>query len=558
MEPVDVPCMAPFLLPHQQWQNRTVKGRIMDRAKTEKQYESLSPFELKDKLISMSQNPQIKMMLNAGRGNPNWVAVQPREAYFLFGSFALEEAHRVMSRPWLAGSPDSKGAADRFLEFCTIHAEQNGAGFLKDAYSYVTATLGLDGDSYVGEMVDAILGDHYPTPDRVLKNTQEIVRAYLNNTMCDDDPPKGTMDLFVTEGGTAAMTYIFNTLRENGLIHPGDKIALGTPIFTPYVEIPVLNDYQLVVINVEQDENDNWQYPGEELDKLTDPCIKAFFIVNPSNPASVSMADRSLAKLAKLVKTTRKDLILLTDDVYATFVNGFKSLVAIAPRNTILVYSYSKYFGATGWRLGVIGIYEDNVMDEMIAALPEKKKKELNERYKTISTDPSKIKLIDRLVADSRAVALNHTAGLSTPQQVMMVLFSLQELLDSDSHLYKKEMQDIVHERYETLYKALGTEGPEFPFYACYYTTIDIRKLALQRYGEDFRSWMEKTHESIDFVWRLAEEKGIVLMDGGGFDAPEMSVRVSLANLFKADYAAIGKGISDLLDEYRKEWEKTR
>ncbi|MCK4807753.1 MAG: bifunctional aspartate transaminase/aspartate 4-decarboxylase, partial [Candidatus Aegiribacteria sp.] len=179
-------------------------------------------------------------------------------------------------------------------------------------------------------------------------------------------------------------------------------------------------------------------------------------------------------------------------------------------------------------------------------------------RYKTIATDPSKIKLIDRLVADSRAVALNHTAGLSTPQQVMMVFFSLQELLDSDSHLYRKEMQDIVHERYETLYKALGTEGPELPCYACYYTTIDIKKLALERYGEKFRSWMEKTHEPIDFVWRLAEEKGIVLMDGGGFDAPEMSVRVSLANLFKDDYAEIGKGISDLLDEYRKEWEKTR
>ncbi len=526
----------------------------MDREKIEKKYEPLSPFELKDKLISMSENPQIRMMLNAGRGNPNWIAVQPREAFFLFGSFALEEAHRVMSRPGFAGSPDSKGAADRFLQFCSIHAQQNGAGFLRDAFGYATLKLGLDGDSFVGEMVDAILGDHYPTPDRVLENTQEIVRAYLNNTMCDDDPPDGTMDIFVTEGGTAAMTYIFNTLRENGLIHSGDKIALGTPIFTPYIEIPVLNDYQLVEIEVEQNEDDNWQYPDKELDKLSDPAIKAFFLVNPSNPASVSMAGRSLKKLAELVRTTRKDLIILTDDVYGTFVNGFRSLVAIAPRNTILVYSYSKYFGATGWRLGAIGIYEDNVMDEMIAALPQKKKNELHERYSTIATDPSKIKLIDRLVADSRTVALNHTAGLSTPQQVMMVFFSLAELLDSDSHLYKKEMQDLVHERYETLYKALGTKGPELPCFACYYTTVDIKKLALQRYGEKFRNWMEKTHEPIDFVWRLAEEKGIVLMDGGGFDAPEMSVRVSLANLFNADYAEIGKGISDLLDEYRKEW----
>jgi len=530
----------------------------MDRSRIEKKYEALSPFELKDKLISMAQNKRIKMMLNAGRGNPNWVATQPREAYFLLGSFALEEARRVFSRPGLAGAPDAAGMGERFRNFCAIRAEQRGAQFLADAYAYVTGPLGLDGDSFIGEMVDAILGDHYPTPDRVLKNTEKIVQAYLNVTMCADDPPEGTMDLFVTEGGTAAMTYVFNTLKENGLIHPGDKIALGTPIFTPYLEIPVLNDYQLVVVYVEQDEDDNWQYSDSELDKLADPSVKAFFIVNPSNPSSVSIAEESLEKLAKIVEKKNRDLIILTDDVYGTFVNGFKSLAAIAPKNTILVYSYSKYFGATGWRLGVIGVYQDNVMDEMIARLPAAKKAELDERYKTISTDPASLKLIDRMVADSRAVALNHTAGLSTPQQAMMVLFSLQELLDCDSHLYKKEAQDLVHERYETLYSALGTTGTELPCYACYYTTIDIRKLARERYGEEFGVWMEKAHEPIDFVWRLAQEKGIVLMDGGGFAAPEMSVRVSLANLFKKDYEMIGKGISELLAQYQKEWKASK
>lgn len=530
----------------------------MDRAKIEKRYEALSPFELKNKLIEMTRSSREKMMLNAGRGNPNWVATKPREAFFLFGAFAIEEGHRVLSRPGIAGAPDSKGMGERFQEFCRIHSEQRGAQFLGDAYKYAIGKLELEGDSFVGEMVDAILGDHYPVPDRILKNTQKIVQVYLDMTMCNCEPPEGTMDLFAVEGGTAAMTYIFNTLKENDLISPGDKIALGTPIFTPYLEIPVLNDYELVVVEVKQDEENNWQYSDSELEKLADPAIKAFFLVNPSNPSSVSMADESMNKIAELVKTKRKDLIILTDDVYGTFINDFKSLAAIAPKNTILVYSYSKYFGATGWRLGVIGIYQNNVMDEMIATLPESKRKALHERYKSITLDPDKMKLIDRIVADSRAVALNHTAGLSTPQQVMMVLFSFQELLDSDSHLYKKEAQDLVKERYDTLYAGLGVEPPEMPCYAHYYTTIDIRKLARKRYGEEFGKWLESTHEPIDFVWRLAEEKGIVLMDGGGFDAPEMSVRVSLANLFKYDYDKIGRGISALLEDYKKEWEAVK
>ncbi|MCF8144030.1 MAG: bifunctional aspartate transaminase/aspartate 4-decarboxylase [Deltaproteobacteria bacterium] len=527
----------------------------MGISEIEKGYEALSPFELKNKLIAMAKGNREKMMLNAGRGNPNWVATEPREAFFLLGAFAIEEGRRVLSRPGLAGAPDSKGMGERFQEFCRFHAEQRGAQFLADSYQYATEKIGLDGDAFMGEMVDGILGDHYPTPDRILENIEKIIRAYLDVTMCDNTPPEGTMDLFAVEGGTAAMTYIFNTLKENGLISPGDKIALGTPIFTPYLEIPILNDYELVVIEVKQDEENNWQYPDAELEKLTDPHIKAFFLVNPSNPASVSVDSASLNKIAELVNSRRKDLIILTDDVYGTFVNGFKSLVAIAPRNTILVYSYSKYFGATGWRVGVIGIYRDNVMDPMIAALPEQKRKALHQRYAPIITDPDSLKLIDRLVADSRAVALNHTAGLSTPQQVMMALFSFQELLDSDSHLYRKEAQDLVRERFETLYAGLGAPAPELPCYARYYTTIDIPKLARERHGEAFAKWLETSHEPIDFVWRLAQEKEIVLMDGGGFDAPEMSIRVSLANLFKDEYDKIGKGISELLEDYRKEWE---
>jgi aspartate 4-decarboxylase len=137
----------------------------------------------------------------------------------------------------------------------------------------------------------------------------------------------------------------------------------------------------------------------------------------------------------------------------------------------------------------------------------------------------------------------------------MMALFSFQELLDCDSHLYRKEAQDLVRERFETLYAGLGTPAPELPCYARYYTTIDIPKLARERHGEAFAKWLETSHEPIDFVWRLAEEKEIVLMDGGGFDAPEMSIRVSLANLSRNDYDKIGKGISELLEDYRKEWE---
>lgn len=76
------------------------------------------------------------------------------------------------------------------------------------------------------------------------------------------------------------MTYIFNTLRANYLLEPGDTIALGAPIFTPYLEIPHMNDYQLEVVNINADESRKWQYTKTELDKLRNPKVRKIYNSN--------------------------------------------------------------------------------------------------------------------------------------------------------------------------------------------------------------------------------------------------------------------------------------
>src|SRR5260370_24993651 len=112
----------------------------------------------------------------------------------------------------------------------------------------------------------------------------------------------------------------------------------------------------------------------------------------------------------------------------------FRSLRGEFPQNPMGVYSYSKYFGCTGWRLGVIAVHEDNIFDKMIAKLPEQHVKALDKRYGPITLEPRKFKFIDRIVADSRDIALNHTARPSLPPQVLMTMFSLYELMDTNTH----------------------------------------------------------------------------------------------------------------------------
>ena len=92
------------------------------------------------------------------------------------------------------------------------------------------------------------------------------------------------------------------------------------------------------------------------------------------------MRKSSMKRLVRLVKTKRPDLIIITDDVYGTFVPGFRSLMAELPQNTIGVYSYSKHFGCTGWRLGVVAVHQNNIYDKMLAKLPAKDRAALNRR----------------------------------------------------------------------------------------------------------------------------------------------------------------------------------
>lgn len=514
----------------------------------ERAYRGLSPFELKNKLIELARHRGERMMLNAGRGNPNWVMLEPRAAFFALGQFALEESQRVALTPGLGGLPKKLGVADRLRTHLAAHGDTQGSRLLLRGMDYATGVLGLNADRLVGEWVDGVLGDHYPVPVRMLSHAEAIVRRHLAIEVFQGDEAANDFDLFAVEGASAGIAYVFQSLVHSRLLARGDRIALGTPIFTPYLDVPRLPEYGFEIVEVMQDETSDWDYPAAELDKLRDPRLKLFLAVNPSNPTAVAMQARAIDRIAAIA-AERPDLVIVTDDVYASFVEGFRSLAAAAPRNTILIYSFSKFWGATGARLGVVGLHAANAIDERLAGMPEEVQEVARTRYRTLATRPERMKFIDRMVADSRAVGLNHTAGLSTPQQIQMTLFALDGLLDAAGERTQR-VRDVVGRRFASLYRGMGVVQPSTAVFTRYYATLDIPRIGRDRYGADFADWLVSSFEPIDFVVRLAEEHGIVLLDGGGFDAPRMSVRVSLANLPDEAYEPIGQAISQLLGDY--------
>lgn len=520
----------------------------------EKKLEQLGSFEISDQMLRLAQNNQRQnIFLNAGRGNPNWINKKARLAFNRLVEFGLSESERTISKGDLIGYTKQQDMLTRFKEFLSPETKEIDAFFLQ-MLDY-SQQLGIDTEMFIKELTDGVLGNNYPVPSRVLKNSEIILNHYLESILYNGASLADQTDIFPTEGGTAAIVYIFNSLRENKLIRPGDRIAINTPIFTPYLQIPELADYELVEVNLQSTEDNHWELLPSELKKLADTNLKAFFIVNPSNPGAKALTPSALNEIKKVL-IKHPDLMIITDDVYGTFVEDFQTIYAVAPHNTLLVYSFSKLFGATGWRVGLIAAHKENVFDRLIRQLPNDEQRQLNQRYHFVVMEPEKLPFIERLVADSRSIGLYHTAGLSTPQQIMEVLFALTHLLAGKKDAYIDASRSIIQQRYEDLHNVLGISTDDTKGNSKYYSLINIYELAETRYGKAFRQYLASHFEYIDFLVRLAEKNGVVLIDGVGFGTEAGQLRVSEANLPTPDYERIGRQILEILEEYHDIFKK--
>lgn len=110
--------------------------------------------------------------------------------------------------------------------------------------------------------------------------------------------------------------------------------------------------------------------------------------------------------------------------------------------------------------------------------------------------------------------------------------------------------KNLIRDRYRTLCLHIGIEPVRGPNEVDYYSLIDLQQLAGQLYGADFAAWFTQGNKGTDFLFRLADKTGVVLLPGRGFEVVDASARVSLANLSEADYAAIGAFTRKVLDSY--------
>ncbi len=494
--------------------------------------------------------------------DPNWTAVPPREAFFRLGLFGIRECKRVASHDYgICGVPEKNGIASRFEQYVDDDNTLPGIALLWDTYRYGIDQHGFDPDDWVYELTCGVIGTQAPSPVYVRTLAEVVIHDFLMQEMCQQKVHyRRTHDLFTTEGGTAAVGYVFDSLVNNHLLRQGDTIAIGVPAFAPFLELPALDRYRFHVVYIHGSERDTsgnatFQYATTEIDKLKDPSVKCFFVTNPSNPMSVAIDRLGLHYLSEMVRRYNPGLMIITDDGYGPFVPAFHSLLRELPHHTLCIYSFSKYFGATGWRLGVVALHKENVFDRNLAELPPHLREEADRRYGGLPASGGTF--IGRLAADSRPAVQGYLAGLSLPQQIQMMLFAAFALLDRENK-YKRMCMNRVRTRYNLFHKGLRLPVLPDPNRAAYYSEFNVLDWARRHHGKGFTDFLTSRFDPADIVARLSEEKGIVLPVGGRMAAPEWSVLLSMAHFDNDDYEAIGQTLLRILEEYVSMWRNVK
>jgi aspartate/methionine/tyrosine aminotransferase len=133
------------------------------------------------------------------------------------------------------------------------------------------------------------------------------------------------------------------------LINPGAGILMsdpGYPCNRNYVRLAG-GIAQLIPVTAATE----YQISTQLLDQYCDDSTRGVWVASPNNPTGTVLDKESLNAIGRWCE--QKDAHFLVDEIYhgLDYVEGLPSALQVSDE-VIVVNSFSKYFGMTGWRLG--------------------------------------------------------------------------------------------------------------------------------------------------------------------------------------------------------------
>ena len=231
---------------------------------------------------------------------------------------------------------------------------------LQDVISFAIGEPDFGTPKHVQEAAKAAIDQGYTryTPNAGFEDLRQAIKEKLRE---DNHIQTETNEIIVTPGGQGALT-----LALMATIDPGDEVLVPDPGYASYKSQVIMCGGRPISVPVY--EKDNFRMLAENLTSLITNRTKMVIFCNPSNPTGAVLNETDLRALAETA--TDHGLLIVTDEAYEKFLyDGSRhfSLGSLpdASRNTISIFSFSKTYGMTGWRVGY-AVADRPIVEQMV------------------------------------------------------------------------------------------------------------------------------------------------------------------------------------------------
>ena len=184
------------------------------------------------------------------------------------------------------------------------------------------------------------------------------LRELISDTLLQDGmryDPDG--EVLVTCGAIEAITA---TLLAT--VGPGDEVVLTSPTYASYW--PAVRLTGATPRYVALDEDANFDLDPDAIARTLTRRTRAILLCNPNNPTGTVFSAAQVQRLLEIAAAN--DLLVITDEVYKDFV--YTDVEPASPARfpahrdrVVSVWSFSKAYAMTGWRVGFLAAPRDHV-----------------------------------------------------------------------------------------------------------------------------------------------------------------------------------------------------
>jgi aspartate/methionine/tyrosine aminotransferase len=166
-----------------------------------------------------------------------------------------------------------------------------------------------------------------------------IARHYATRHGVELDPAR----VIVTAGASAALL-----LLTAALVNPGDEVLVADPSYP--CNRHFLSSFGAEVKLVPTTPATRYQLDTPLLQQHWGPRTSGVMVATPSNPTGTSIPAAELAAMCRFAD--EREGWRIVDEIYLGLQDGTPRTALADDPDALVINSFSKYFGMTGWRLG--------------------------------------------------------------------------------------------------------------------------------------------------------------------------------------------------------------